>query len=249
MPKIEPVNQEVNWNKEEGTLGIVGVAPWATIEFCKSFYSKIKAVKDWCYPRVIVDINSKIPSRGRYFQLGERDPSPYIAETIKELSVQGATVAVVPCNTAHILFDKWAFESPIPVPNILKETLRLASDSGATSITPLTSTSLAKHNLYSDLTKEFDLDCLYLNDKEQFIIEGVIENIKQVGKVTKQNYEDLESLIRNPKFRDTTIIFGCTELSLLSDFFFQKNIPTIDSNAALADEALRLIYETNQNLE
>ena len=63
MPKIEPVNQEVNWNKEEGTLGIVGVAPWATIEFCKSFYSKIKAVKDWHYPRVIVDINSKIPSR------------------------------------------------------------------------------------------------------------------------------------------------------------------------------------------
>jgi aspartate racemase len=242
MPKIEPVNQAVNWNKEEGTLGVVGVAPWATIEFCKSFYSKIKAVKDWHYPRVIVDINSKIPSRGRYFQLGERDPSPYIAETINELSIQGATVAVVPCNTAHILFDKWAFESPIPVPNILKETLRLASDSGATSITPLTSTSLAKKNLYGKLTKEFDLQCVNLTPEEQIIIDNVIQDIKMFGEISNENYGDFESLMINPKFQDTTIIFGCTELSLLGDFFHKKDITTIDSNSALAEAALRYIY-------
>ena len=82
MPIIRPPGGDVNWPEDEGTLGIVGVAPWATINFCKLLYGLIKAEKDWHYPRIIADINTKIPSRGRYFQLGETDPSPAIAMTI-----------------------------------------------------------------------------------------------------------------------------------------------------------------------
>jgi aspartate racemase len=102
MPKIKPLGGEVDWPIDEGTLGIVGVAPWATLEFCKVLYTRVLATKDWHYPRVIVDINTKLPSRGRYFQLGETDPSPAIKESISELHLQGATVVVVPCNTAHV---------------------------------------------------------------------------------------------------------------------------------------------------
>tara|TARA_Y100000588_G_scaffold376587_1_gene454582 strand:+ start:104 stop:844 length:741 start_codon:yes stop_codon:yes gene_type:complete len=241
MPKIKPLGHEVTWNKDEGTLGVVGVAPWATIEFCKAFYSKINAFKDWHYPRVLLDINCKLPSRGRYFQLGERDPSPYIAETINELYEQGATIAVVPCNTAHLLYDKWASDSPIPVPHILRETLRMARDSGASTITPLTSSSLADHDLFGELAREFDLECKNLTSNDQSIISAIIEDVKKLGTVTNKNLKDFETMISNSMSKETSVIFGCTELTILRDYFKDNNIKAYDSNIALAEAVLKII--------
>ena len=241
MPKIDPLGNEVTWSKNEGTLGVVGVAPWATIEFCKAFYSKINALKDWHYPRVILDINCKLPSRGRYFQLGERDPSPYIAQTIRELHEQGATIAVVPCNTAHALYDRWASDSPIPVPHILRETLRVARDSGASAITPLTSSSLAEHDLFGALAGEFDLECNSLTSNDQAVISAIIEDVKKLGVVSENNLKDLEAMIKSSMSEETSIIFGCTELTILKDYFKDKNIETFDSNSALAEAVLKII--------
>ena len=50
-------------------VGIVGVAPWATIDFLKCFYGKLRVEKDWEYPHLIIDLDTQIPSRGRYFDL------------------------------------------------------------------------------------------------------------------------------------------------------------------------------------
>ncbi len=241
MPKIDPQGSEVTWNKDEGTLGVVGVAPWATIEFCKAFYSKINAIKDWHYPRVLLDINCKLPSRGRYFQLGERDPSPYIAQTIRELYEQGATIAVVPCNTAHLLYDKWALDSPIPVPHILRETLRMARDSGASTIMPLTSSSLAEHGLFGELAGEFDLECKSLTSNDQSVISAIIEDVKKLGAIANSNLKDLETMINSSMSEDTSVIFGCTELTILDDYFKDKNIKAFDSNNALAEAVLKII--------
>ncbi|WP_323018058.1 hypothetical protein [Castellaniella sp.] len=65
------------------------------VGFSGALYSLVPATKDWHYPRVLTDINTKLPSRGRHLDLGERNPAPYIRETIEELAVQGATCAVV----------------------------------------------------------------------------------------------------------------------------------------------------------
>ena len=131
MPRILPENGPVQWSEQEGAIGVVGVAPWATVDFCRAVYSLIDAEKDWHYPRLIVDANSKIPSRGRHLQLGERDPSPFIKLTIEELARQGATVVVVPCNTAHILYERWAVDAPVPVPHIVDVTVEAAIQTGA----------------------------------------------------------------------------------------------------------------------
>lgn len=53
----------------DGIVGVVGVAPFSTVEFLKILYGLVLAEKDWHYPRVICDINTKIPSRGRHFEL------------------------------------------------------------------------------------------------------------------------------------------------------------------------------------
>ena len=182
MPTISPPGGAVDWPGNEGVLGIVGVAPWATIEFCKVFYSQIEATKDWHYPRVITDINTKIPSRGRHLQLGEADPSPAIAASITELCAQGATVVVVPCNTAHLLYDRWAGGASAPVPNMVIETLAVALATGAKKICSLTSEALAKYGLYSRLAEAKGLECFEPSTDEQRLVSMMIEEVKFVGK-------------------------------------------------------------------
>jgi aspartate racemase len=242
MPAIKPIGGEVDWPHDEGTLGIVGVAPWATLEFCKVLFGQINARKDWHFPRVIVDQNSKIPSRGRHLDLGEPDPSPAIAATIRELASQGASVVVVPCNTAHILFDRWAKESPVPVPNIVDETVALAMGGGTACLTPFVSASLARADLYGRAVENHAITCRRLESGEQQTVSTMIEAIKQRGDIDGDMTCSLESLVQDLRADGVDgVLLGCTELSVLIPRFETLGMPVFDSSIALARSALRFL--------
>jgi aspartate racemase len=239
MPSIRSPGGPLSWPQSEGTLGVIGVAPWATIEFCRAFYGQIRAEKDWNYPRVLLDINTKLPSRGRHLQLGETDPSESIAATIKELADQGATLAVVVCNTAHILFERWSVGSPIPILHIVDETVELARRSGATRVAPLVSESLSKHDLYGQRAALSGLDCFRLGHEDQQIVNTLIEEIKKSGFLNSATRRSADELLA--RLRDAgvdTVIAGCTELSRLADPCSSSGLGLVDSNVALARAAL-----------
>jgi aspartate racemase len=242
MPTISPPGGVVDWPENEGVLGVVGVAPWATIEFCKVFYSQIEATKDWHYPRVITDINTKIPSRGRHLQLGEADPSPAIAASIAELYGQGATVVVVPCNTAHLLYDRWAGGAAVPVPNIVIETLDVAFATGAKKVCSLTSEALAKRGLYSRWAEAKGMQCFEPSTDEQRLVSVMIEEVKIHGQVGAPSLAQLDAFaVRLIDNAVDAVLIGCTELSILSERISLTGVNVVDSNHALANAALRLV--------
>lgn len=248
MPKIMPLGGEVSWPEDEGVLGVIGVAPWATIEFLRAFYALIPATKDWHYPRVLTDTNTKLPSRGRYFQLGERDPSPFIAETIREMADMGATTIVLPCNTAHLLYDRWAADALVPIPHIVKETVALASGHGASLVTALTSTSLANFDLYGSEIEKQGMRCHRLASEDQSLISSVLEEVKVHAAVSADSLEKLDRLWA--KLREAgvdTVLLGCTELSTLVPHFASHGLKAYDSNHALAAAALKLIMADQQS--
>lgn len=239
MPRIQPPGGEVSWPADEGVLGVVGVAPWATLDFCRALYEQVAAAKDWHYPRVLLDVNTKLPSRGRHLQLGETDPSPAIAATIRELAGQGATLAVVVCNTAHILFERWSRQSPIPVLNIVEETVRATADSGAALVTPFASRSLADSDLYGDAARRHGLQVHRLEEPFQGWIGGFIEQIKVSGALRAAEQEQLRDLTGHLRDRGVdTVILACTELSLLQAPLLEQGLKSVDSNRALARAAL-----------
>lgn len=239
MPAIPPPGGEVDWPEAEGTLGVVGVAPWATIDFCRELYACVRASKDWHYPRVLLDVNTKIPSRGRHLQLGETDPAPAIAETIRELAASGATVAVVVCNTAHILRDRWARGAPIPVLDILDETVAAAAAAGARRVAPLVSASLAARDLYGERARARGLDCEPLPPTGQRLVEDLIETVKVSGGFGPSGEDRLRALLASLAAASVdTVIGGCTELSGAGPLARAAGLRFVDSNAALARAAL-----------
>jgi aspartate racemase len=239
MPRILPPGGAVDWPAGEGALGVVGVAPWATLDFCRALYRQVEAAKDWHYPRVLLDINTKLPSRGRHLQLGETDPSPAIAATIDELARQGATVAVVVCNTAHILFERWARHSPIPLLHIIEETTRHAGERGARQVAALASASLAEHDLYGDRARQHGLGSVRIGPADQALVNQLIEEVKLSGKLGTAQLGSAGALLGRLRSAGVdTIIAGCTELSVLQGPSVEAGLRFVDSNAALAHAAL-----------
>jgi aspartate racemase len=239
MPVIEPILQEVTWNPNELAIGIVGVAPWATLSFCSELYKLVDAKKDWHYPRLIIDANTKIPSRGRYFDLGETDPSPYIKKTILELQNAGAGVIVVPCNTAHIFYHSWAEGISTPVPHIIDSTVLRATKIGSGTVSVLESLSMRRFGLYKQSIEDAGNTYISLTDKQAKLVSGLISTVKVEGEPSKQDGEKFETLLLALKRQGTdTLILGCTELSIFTSYINRHSLQVIDSNIELARAAL-----------
>lgn len=246
MPTILPTEPLASWPVGEGTIGVVGVAPWATIDFLQSLYSQVNADKDWHYPRVITDLNTKIPSRGRFLELAERDPSPFIAASIAELASMGATVVVVPCNTAHILYEKWQHGASVAVPSIIDATVAEIAAFQVKKVAVLASAAVAKYQIYRTAMQQTGLQTVNLSIKQQNLISTTITQIKTSGQADQHTLQLVDILLEQLVQQGADgVILGCTELKSLQprcQAFFRG---VAESNQALARVALKLAKVNN----
>lgn len=244
MPTLLPPGGAVDWPRDEGVIGVVGVAPWATIDFLRALYAAVPATKDWHFPRVIADINTKLPSRGRHLELGETDPSPAIAQSLAELAAQGATVAVVPCNTAHILYERWAPGAPLAVPHIVEATARELHALGARRVAALSSASLRRHGLYATTLQALGLEVMDAGDDAARLVAAAIEDVKQHGRLGAAREQALRQVLRDLRGdRCEAVALGCTELASVATMCADEGLQAVDSNAALARAALRVAMQ------
>lgn len=244
MPRILPSLPDVQWPADEGVIGIVGVAPWATLDFLAQIYAQVSARKDWDFPRVLVDANSKIPSRGRYFDLDETDPSTYIADTIDELVASGATVVVVPCNTAHVLFDRWSQRAANKIVSIIQATLDAIDLPVGSKIAVLGSTHLVHHGTYNGPLSQRGLVPVTFTQSQQALIGRCIGEIKTSNSVAAETKGELIRFFDDLHSNGTTeIVLGCTELAqamrCLPSNVFKGHI--VDSNVELAKSVLKRV--------
>lgn len=245
MPTIHPIDAAVSWPDNEGTLGVVGVAPWATLDFLKALYGQVAASKDWHYPRVLCDLNPKLPSRGRHLELGERDPSPFIAQTIAELAAQGATAVVVPCNTAHILYPRWSAGAPVPVPSIVEATTAALLAGQARRAAVLASATLYRNGLYQQGLEAAGIAPCALEQAEVQLVADTITAVKTHGGIDQALQAQLEQLFARLADQGADgVILGCTELAALAPLAARHLAVVAESNAALASAALRAIGMT-----
>lgn len=234
-----PMSAEVKWNQDEKIIGVVGVAPAATADFYNKIIQLTPVRKDWEHVQVIIDSNPKIPSRGRHLELNETDPVPFIRDSMKKLHHMGASIIAVPCNTAHILYERYAIDLPMVVPNMIRVTVEAAINTIGKvprSAAVFASRMTQQHRLYEKMLQECGGDILD-TAAHQTEVSALIEEVKQGKPLGALQTRFQKTLSAYPQA--DVIILGCTELSLLAHGAFE-NIPIIDSNIALAQACLSL---------
>jgi len=110
--------------KKLKTIGVLGgMGPEATAFFLERLIRATAARLDQDHPPVIIYSLPQVPNRTEAILSGGPSPVPLLIKGLETLRRAGADFAVMPCVTAHYFFPRLAARSPLPLLNLLDETL------------------------------------------------------------------------------------------------------------------------------
>ncbi len=243
-------------NKIIGVLG--GMGPHASNRFMELLYGYKKFKHDKLYPRVILDSNTKIPSRTRSIIFREESPIKGMIQTANQLQEYGANAIAVPCNTAHIWINELQKKVKIPVFDLTqlvsKEILKQSSNKSINVYIFGTTLTTTKKLYINKLSKIKNINLVKVSKNVQKKIDNLIYLIKK-NNFQKRYNTNFKFILKYLKFKNqkNIIILACTELSYFKDIKF-KNVKLIDSNTILAKIAFdyyenKFDFFENENFE
>lgn len=198
-------------------IGIVGgMGPMAGVLLQKLIIEATPATKDQDHLQVICFTNPQIPDRT--VSLRRDNGVSYlntVIETAHCLCQAGATMLVIPCNTAHARFSELQSAVPVPIINMVEVTAAaIARQYGSDSTVGILATDGALQvRLYQRALERYGIECIVPSEHAQQNVMQSIYTIK-AGKLVESATAFnpvIDELVRRGAHR---ILLGCTELSL-----------------------------------
>lgn len=242
-------------------IGIVGgVGPLAGVNIVQKIIEETIAEKDQDHlPVLLFSLAHQIPDRTE-FLVGkiEENPAKDIFSVIQRLSNAGATVAAIPCNTAHapLIFNeikKLIKEDNISIEliSMIDYTLRFVQEYfPKKKIGILSTTGTWKEGIYRQAFLNEGLSIVEPDEVLQHRVHDAIYHksygIKaQSSPVHSKAKEELDFAVNELRSKGAElIILGCTELPLAFTEQSWKGIPLVDPNRILARALISSIDKT-----
>ena len=219
-------------------LGILaGMGPRSTAPFLELVYDECQrqygAKYDADYPEIV------IYSWPTPFYLDKEIDDIELFKAIRnglvELGKNDVTITAIPCNTAHKYFDQLKEYSKSKLLNIIESTIeRMGSDSKRATVLATKPTMDMK--LYQQAIEKQEIE-YYFESRWQEDVNSIIGSIKNKESIecTLNKYKDLENRIIDAGV--DTVIFACTDLSVIKDTSTKLKI--IESSKELAKELIK----------
>lgn len=117
-------------------LGIVGgIAPGSTVDYYRLLIDGYRAARpDGSYPPLIINSIDMTRMLGLIGAGRLDEVTDYLSAEIERLARAGAGVGLLASNTPHIVFDRLAERSPIPLISIVESAAQAASTLGARTV-------------------------------------------------------------------------------------------------------------------
>jgi len=224
---------EKNKEKIVGILG--GMGPFATLEFFRQILLNTPAKKDWEHFHIIIDNNTKIPSRTRALLYNETSPAPMMIESINRLADNGADFVVIPCNQAHFWYEEIQPKIKIPWLNMISVTADVIKKRRKKKPLILGGWVTIEKKLYS----RFIPQSQYLTNDLNKIVYQVIEEIKLTMNLSPQLKKKFLDAIDSVKKDIDSIILACTELPIIFTSGDVCGIETINANTEYIQALIR----------
>ncbi len=225
--------------KQPILLGVLGgLGPMSTVYFCELLTSHTKAATDADHIDMLISSRASTPDRTAFI-LGESDcdPLPVMQEEALRLCRAGAELIVIPCNTAHYFYEGLQAGCPVPILNIIEETVDHLAQNGVSTFGLLATEGTVRSRAYHRLAEPRGLSCLTPTEEEQAVISSIIyDEIKQNKPANRAAFLQVAASLRARGCE--RLVLGCTELSLLKkqglDEYFLDSLEVLAYRTILA---------------
>ena len=241
-------------------IGIVGgVGPYAGLDLAKNVFDNTLADSDQEHlPLVMLSVPETILDRTEYLlNIVNDNPGRAIAKVILRMENMGATVAGIPCNTAH---EKAIFgltrkvlaenNADIELLSMVDKTIEaiITDYPGIMKIGVLSTTGTYQFNIYSGPLKNARLEPIVpAIEVQEEIVHPAIYN-KDYGikaksnPVTEKARTDLLAIINQLKENGAELIIkACTEIALAIPEQVVHGVPMVDPSIVLARSLIKHI--------
>lgn len=233
-------------NKLVGVIG--GLGPLATTYFMNLVVKYTEASKDQDHIDMIVINQPSTPDRTSFI-LGEsnEDPTETIVNNAKTLEKLGCDFIVMPCNTAHFIYDKIERAINIPFINIVKETVDYIFDHNQTvkKVGLMATKGTIKAKTYETELKARNSELFIPGENEQLkIMDFIYNNIKKGEPVNMNEFNKIINYYYDNGC--DFIIIGCTDLSVIIEDNNINDERIVDSTRVLV---MKTITEAGKKIK
>lgn len=225
-------------------LGILGgLGPMATAYFYELVIAHTKAEKDQDHIDMVISSKATTPDRTAYI-VGKSTQDPFVVmeAEARRLVTFGAEVIAIPCNTAHYFYQRLHEVIPVPILNMVGDTVDRVKQMGSQKVGILATDGTVQAETYQLMCREKGIACAVPGAEAQAAVMRVIYEDIKAGKEPDMR---LFNLAADELFSAgcSHIILGCTELSLLKK---DGRLDTrfVDSMEVLAEAAITACGKT-----
>ncbi len=227
-------------------LGLIGgIGPESTLVYYKDIIEKYRSInQNGTYPKIIIDSLdlSKIYSlvENKNWELFTKS----FVDSLKNLAAGGAEFAAMTANTAHIVYDDVAKQSPLPVISIVEETCKYTLSENCKNVIIFGTAFTMSSGLYSDAFLKHGINAFVPTEDEQKLIHNIIFPNLQEGIILE---EDKAALLKvaNRMIEDKNadaLILACTELpSIIKEN--DLNVKVLDTTKIHIDSILEYMID------
>jgi aspartate racemase len=197
-------------------VGLIGgMGPAATLDFFDRILKRTKAVRDEDHLRVIIDNNTKFPSRDAASKGEGPSPGAAIAATARGLQDAGADFIVMACNTAHAYETEIRAAISAPFLSMIDETVKAVHELRPERVGLLAADPCLRARLYQDAFAKAGLDLVLPPPESQRTLQELINRVK-AGDTGGTVRRSMATLARKLEAQGAEVIVaGCTEVPIV----------------------------------
>jgi aspartate racemase len=245
----------------EPVIGVIGgMGPYAGLDLIRKIFDQTRASRDQDHlPVALLSFPHRIPDRSTFlFDETQPSPIPALTDLARQLDAVGATVAGIPCNTAHapaifgaVCEALEASGHQIRVLNMIEEAVRFAREQipGLERIGVLSTLAVYRLCMYQTTIEATGFEAVMpdedveINLVNQTIFDDTWGIKAQANPVTTKARQNLLDAIAHLREKGAeAVILGCTELPLAISEPEVDGVLMIDPTRVLARALIRETY-------
>jgi aspartate racemase len=234
------------------TLGIIGgIGPESTIDYYRSIIAlwKERTGTEHQPPILIQSIDLK--QMQDWFAADQwTEVIEYLLVNLKNLARGGADFAILAANTVHIVFDKVAKRSPLPLISVVEVTCQAAKQQGLKRLGLIGTKYTMKARFYPDTIQRMGLELVIPNEAEIAAIHNIYFNellFDQFKPESRQNILQVVERLQQAEQIDG-LILGGTELPLLLRDSIVQRVTFLDTTRIHVESIVEKLLAASQRV-